>query len=50
MAVEGPFYALLNLQVGLQGTVQPSAVTPFPAYQMVDSVRIWKRPLGFATF
>ena len=50
MAVEGPFYALLNLQVGLQGTVQPSAVTRFPANQMVDYVRICKRPLGFATF
>src|SRR5439155_1322650 len=31
MAAQGPFYALLDLQVGLQGAVQPSAATPFPA-------------------
>jgi len=42
----GPFYALLDLQVGLQGAVQPSAATPFPATQLVDYVRIWRRPLG----
>jgi len=44
MAAQGPFYALLNLQVGLGGAVQPSATTPFPAYQLVDYVRIWERP------
>ena len=42
----GPFYALLDLQVGLRGAVQPSATTPFPAYQLVDYVRIWDRPFG----
>ena len=44
LAAQGPFYALLNLQVGLGGAVQPSATTPFPAYQLVDYVRIWERP------
>jgi beta-glucanase (GH16 family) len=44
MAAQGPSYALLNLQVGLGGAVQPSAATPFPAYQLVDYVRIWERP------
>jgi beta-glucanase (GH16 family) len=44
MAAQGPFYVLLNLQVGLGGAVQPSATTPFPAYQLVDYVRIWERP------
>jgi len=46
MSAQGPFYALLNLQVGLGGAVQPSAATPFPAYQVVDYVRIWERPYG----
>ena len=46
MAAQGPFYALLDLQVGLSGAVQPSAVTPFPATQLVDYVRIWRRPFG----
>ena len=46
MAAQGPFYALLDLQVGLSGAVQPSAVTPFPATQLVDYVRIWRRPIG----
>lgn len=45
MAAQGPFYVLLNLQVGLEGAAQPSATTPFPAHQLVDYVRIWKRPL-----
>jgi beta-glucanase (GH16 family) len=44
LAAEGPFYALLDLQVGLQGAVQPDAATPFPADQLVDYVRIWERP------
>jgi beta-glucanase (GH16 family) len=42
----GPFSALLDLQVGLSGAVQPTAATPFPAYQQVDYVRIWDRPFG----
>ena len=46
MAAQGPFYALLDLQVGLGGAVQPSAATPFPAEQLVDYVRIWRRPFG----
>jgi beta-glucanase (GH16 family) len=46
LGTQGPFYALLDLQVGLAGAVQPSAVTPFPATQLVDYVRIWRRPLG----
>ena len=46
LATQGPFYALLDLQVGLSGAVQPSAVTPFPATQLVDYVRIWRRPFG----
>jgi beta-glucanase (GH16 family) len=46
LAAEGPFYALLDLQVGLQGAVQPSAATPFPAEQRVDYVRVWERPSG----
>jgi len=46
MAAEGPFYALLDLQVGLRGAVQPSAATPFPGEQVVDYVRIWRRPSG----
>jgi len=50
MAAQGPFYALLDLQVGLGGAVQPSAATPFPAYQSVDYVRIWERPFGMVTF
>jgi beta-glucanase (GH16 family) len=50
LAAQGPFYALLNLQVGLGGAVQPSAATPFPAYQLVDYVRIWERPFGMVTF
>jgi beta-glucanase (GH16 family) len=49
MAAEGPFYALLNLQVGLGGAVQPTAATPFPAHQFVDYIRIWKRPFGLLT-
>jgi len=50
LAAQGPFYALLNLQVGLGGAVQPSAATPFPAYQQVDYVRVWERPFGTVTF
>jgi len=46
VGAEGPFYALLDLQVGLRGAVQPSAATPFPAEQLVDYVRIWERPSG----
>jgi beta-glucanase (GH16 family) len=46
VGAEGPFYALLDLQVGLQGAVQPSAATPLPAEQLVDYVRIWERPSG----
>jgi beta-glucanase (GH16 family) len=44
MAAKGPFYALLNLQVGLGGAAMPDATTPFPAVQLVDYVRIWERP------
>jgi len=44
MSAQGAFYALLDLQVGLGGAVQPDATTPFPAEQLVDYVRIWKRP------
>jgi len=46
MGAEGPFYALLDLQVGLEGAVQADATTPFPADQLVDYVRIWERPFG----
>lgn len=46
IGAHGPFYAMLDLQVGLEGTVQPTATTPFPAYQLVDYVRIWERPSG----
>ncbi len=46
MAAQGPFYALLDLQVGLEGAVQADATTPFPASQLVDYVRIWERPFG----
>src|SRR5581483_7281367 len=46
LAAQGPFYALLDLQVGLRGAVQPSAATPFPGEQVVDYVRIWRRPSG----
>jgi beta-glucanase (GH16 family) len=49
MSAEGPFYALLDLQVGLAGAVQADATTAFPAYQLVDYVRIWKRPSGAAS-
>jgi beta-glucanase (GH16 family) len=49
MAAEGPFYALLDLQVGLDGAVQADDSTAFPAYQLVDWVRIWERPLGMMT-
>jgi len=49
MAAKGPFYALLDLQVGLGGAVQPNATTPFPASQLVDYVRIWDRPFGTPT-
>ena len=49
MAAGGPFYALLNLQVGLRGAAQASAATRFPAYQLVDYVRIWDRPFDFLT-
>ena len=42
----GPFYAMLDLQVGLSGAVQASAATPFPAHQLVDYVRVWDRPFG----
>jgi beta-glucanase (GH16 family) len=49
MAAKGPFYALLDLQVGLDGWVLPDATTPFPAYQLVDYVRIWERPVGSLT-
>ena len=44
MAGEGPFYALLDLQVGLAGAVQADDTTAFPAYQLVDYVRMWQRP------
>lgn len=47
MAARGPFYALLNLQVGLQGAAQATEATRFPAYQLVDYVRIWDRPFDF---
>ena len=43
---KGPFYAMLDQQVGLQGAAQPTPTTPFPAYQQVDWVRIWQRPLA----
>jgi beta-glucanase (GH16 family) len=49
MSAGGPFYVLLNLQVGLGGAAQPSAATRFPAYQLVDYVRIWDRPFDFLT-
>ena len=49
MAAKGPFYALLDLQVGLAGAISPDATTPFPAYQLVDYVRIWARPAGLVT-
>ena len=49
MAAGGPFYVLLNLQVGLEGAAQASAATRFPAYQLVDYVRIWDRPFDFLT-
>lgn len=49
MAAGGPFYALLNLQVGLQGAAPASAETRFPAIQLVDYVRIWDRPFSFLT-
>jgi beta-glucanase (GH16 family) len=49
MAAQGPFYALLDLQVGLAGAARPDASTPFPAYQLVDYVRIWQRPSGMLT-
>jgi beta-glucanase (GH16 family) len=49
MAAKGPFYALLNLQVGLGGAAMPDATTPFPAYQLVDYVRMFERPAGMVT-
>jgi beta-glucanase (GH16 family) len=49
MAAKGPFYALLNMQVGLGGAIAADATTPFPAYQLVDYVRIWERPAGMVT-
>jgi beta-glucanase (GH16 family) len=49
MSAGGPFYALLNLQVGLRGAAQASDATRFPAYQLVDYVRIWDRPFDFLT-
>jgi beta-glucanase (GH16 family) len=49
MAAGGPFYVLLNLQVGLRGAAQASAKTRFPAFQLVDYVRIWDRPFSFLT-
>lgn len=45
----GPFYALLNLQVGLRGSPQPTDATKLPAFQLVDYVRIWDRPFDFLT-
>ena len=47
MAAGGPFYALLNLQVGLRGAAQATDETRFPAFQLVDYVRIWDRPFTF---
>ena len=41
----GPFYLILNLQVGLRGAGLPDATTPWPASQYVDYVRVWTRSL-----
>jgi beta-glucanase (GH16 family) len=49
MAAKGPFYGLLDLQVGLEGAVMADATTPFPADQLVDYVRIFERPAGMVT-
>jgi beta-glucanase (GH16 family) len=49
MAAKGPFYALLDLQVGLERAIQADDTTPFPAVQLVDYVRMWERPLGVVT-
>jgi len=49
MAAKGPFYVLLDLQIGLAGAIQPDDTTPLPAYQLVDYVRIWERPFGMMT-
>ncbi|HEY3238692.1 MAG TPA: glycoside hydrolase family 16 protein [Acidimicrobiia bacterium] len=42
----GPFYLIVNLQVGLVGAGLPDPSTPWPAQQYVDYVRVWDRPLG----
>jgi beta-glucanase (GH16 family) len=42
----GPFYLIVNLQIGLVGAGLPDPSTPWPAHQYVDYVRVWARPLG----
>jgi beta-glucanase (GH16 family) len=42
----GPFYLIVNLQVGLVGAGLPDATTAWPAGQYVDYVRVWARPLA----
>ncbi len=42
----GPFYLIVNLQVGLIGAGLPDATTPWPASQYVDYVRVWARPFN----
>jgi beta-glucanase (GH16 family) len=42
----GPFYVIVNLQVGLVGAGLPDPSTTWPADQYVDYVRVWDRPLG----
>jgi beta-glucanase (GH16 family) len=44
MSAGGPFYMLLDLQVGLVGASQPDASTPWPVFRYVDYVRVWSRP------
>lgn len=39
----GPFYVILDLQLGLRGTGMPDASTPWPSHQYVDYVRVWSR-------
>ena len=41
----GPFYLIVNLQVGLRGFGVPDASTAWPAHQYVDYVRVWTRSL-----
>jgi beta-glucanase (GH16 family) len=42
----GPFYLIVNLQVGLTGAGLPDPTTPWPSHQYVDYVRVWNRPPG----